>query len=159
MYKMLTATLLAIVFLWSCSSDNGMESFGEKITADGALPVTEVSKRMEGKDSVQAKVTGKVMECCQTKGCWMTMDIGDGNLMRVSFKDYGFFVPKNTGGKTAVIDGWAHRTVTPVDELKHYAADEGLPQEEIDKITEPKEEITFVADGVLIARDSTSTPH
>ena len=49
-----------------------------------------------------------------------------------------------------MIEGWAHRTITSVEELQHYASDEGLSQEEIDKITEPKKEITFIAKGVLI---------
>ena len=156
MYKMVCIASVAILFFTACSQKKEMQSFGDKITADGATPVVELAKMMEGKDSVEAKFIGKVVECCQTKGCWMTMDVGDGTSMRVSFKDYGFFVPKNTGGKTAVIDGWAHRTITPVSELQHYAADEGLPQEEIDKITEPKVEITFVAKGVLINDDSTA---
>jgi len=34
--------------------------------------------------------------------------------------------------------------------LKHLAEDEGKSQEEIDAITEPKMEYTFVAHGVII---------
>jgi hypothetical protein len=34
--------------------------------------------------------------------------------------------------------------------LKHMAEDEGKSQEEIDAITEPKMEYTFVAGGVII---------
>lgn len=150
MLKIFSVAVLALCFFFSCSSQKDVQSFGEKINSKGAISVLEVSKLMEGKDSLEAKFTGQVVECCQNKGCWMTMDIGEGTEMRISFKNYGFFVPKNTGGKTAVIEGWAHRTITSVEELQHYASDEGLSQEEIDKITEPKKEITFIAKGVLI---------
>jgi hypothetical protein len=34
--------------------------------------------------------------------------------------------------------------------LRHYAQDAGKSKEEIDKITEPKHMLTFLADGVLI---------
>ena len=125
-------------------------NFGETITEEGAVPVVEVTSLIEGKDSVHAKLSGTVNEVCQKKGCWMTLDMGGGSSMRVRFKDYGFFMPKDASGRTAIIEGWAHREVTPVDILKHYAEDEGQSQAEIDAITEAKEEITFMAHGVIM---------
>ena len=38
----------------------------------------------------------------------------------------------------------------PVEHLKHYAQDAGKSKEEIAKITEPKDELTFIADGVIV---------
>jgi hypothetical protein len=68
----------------------------------------------------------------------------------VQFKDYAFFVPKDAAGKEVVIEGVAYRELTTVDDLRHYAKDAGQSEEEIAKITEPKEEIRFMAKGVLI---------
>ena len=48
------------------------------------------------------------------------------------------------------MDGFAFKEVTPVDELRHYAEDEGMSKEEIAAITEPKEELKFMASGVLL---------
>ena len=70
--------------------------------------------------------------------------------MRVSFKDYGFFVPKDITGKTVVIEGTAKQSVTPVAELRHYAEDAGKSKDDIAKITEPEKALTFVADGVIV---------
>jgi hypothetical protein len=39
---------------------------------------------------------------------------------------------------------------TSVDDLKHFAMDEGLSKEEIEKITQPKVELAFEAEGVII---------
>ncbi len=81
----------------------------------------------------------------------MTIASGNGGEeMMVKFKDYGFFVPKDIAGRKVVMEGYAFREVTPVDELRHYAEDEGLSTEEIEAITEPKEELKFLASGVLL---------
>jgi hypothetical protein len=73
---------------------------------------------------------------------------GDGIMIR--FKDYKFFMPLDIVGKDVVLVGEAKKTITSVDELKHYAEDAGKSKEEIEKITEPKAEIEFIATGVLV---------
>jgi len=80
----------------------------------------------------------------------MTMGYGEGESMHVSFRDYGFFVPKNIDGKDAVIDGTLYMETTSVEDLKHFAEDEGLSEDEIAMITEPETRLTFVADGVIV---------
>lgn len=55
--------------------------------------------------------------------------------MKVKFKDYAFFMPKDCAGKKAVVDGYAYTQTTSVEELKHLAGDAGKPQAEIDAIT------------------------
>lgn len=127
------------------------QSFGEKITSDGAISHADILSKLNESDSVQVKFTGTVESVCQAKGCWM--NITDGNAQNdifVKFKDYGFFMPKDISGRQVIMDGVAYRELTSVDELRHYAEDEGLPQEEIDAITEPKEELKFMASGVLL---------
>ncbi|GAB3887458.1 DUF4920 domain-containing protein [Spirosoma agri] len=125
---------------------------GKKITEKGAIPATELAAKMDGKDKMPAKVEGTVESVCKVKGCWMKVKTGDGQTMRVSFKDYGFFVPKDIVGKTVVVAGTAESTTTPVDELRHYAEDAGKSKEEIAKITEPEKALTFVADGVIVKK-------
>lgn len=124
--------------------------FGAEISEEGAVAVTEIPALLKGKDSVFVKVQGEIAACCQKKGCWMTMPMGNEELM-VRFKDYGFFVPMNSAGKNTVLEGWAFREEISVDELRHYAEDEGQSKEEIAKITAPETKFTFLADGVIVA--------
>ncbi len=126
--------------------------FGKKITDKGAIPATQLVTKMGAKDKMPAKVEGTVEDVCQMKGCWMKVKTGDGQSMRVSFKDYGFFVPKDIVGKTVVLEGTAETTVTPVADLRHYAEDAGKSKEEIAKITQPEKALTFVADGVIVKK-------
>jgi len=126
------------------------EHFGAVIDDKDAITLSELWNRLENKESLETKVEAKVLECCQAKGCWMEVDAGNGETMRVRFKDYGFFVPKNSAGKTAVMRGVASVETISVAELKHYAEDAGQSKEEIDRITEPRKQLVFLADGVIL---------
>lgn len=127
-----------------------VQTFGTAITKDGAIDAKELPKLMEGKEKENFKIKGKINEVCQVKGCWLTLDLGDGKSMRMSFKDYGFFVPKDAGGKTFYAEGEAKFKTTSVEMLRHYAEDAGKSKAEIEAIKEPKRELVFVANGVII---------
>jgi hypothetical protein len=126
------------------------QSYGAKITRDNAVSVAKFNEEIKGKDSLRVKLEASIIEACKVKGCWMNVDLGNGQTMMVRFKDYGFFVPKDSGGKTAVIEGYAYTEVVGVDMLKHYAKDAGKSKKEIAAITQPETRLTFTADGVII---------
>jgi hypothetical protein len=90
------------------------------------------------------------VDVCSKKGCWMTFKINETERAFVKMKDYGFFVPMDLVGKTVVLDGHAFTKTTSVAELKHYAEDAKKSQKDIDAITEPKSEVRFMADGILV---------
>ncbi|MCY7349807.1 MAG: DUF4920 domain-containing protein [Cytophagaceae bacterium] len=123
---------------------------GTKISPAGAISTTELTKRLSATDTLVTKVQGTVESVCQAKGCWMKVKLDDGQTMRVTFKDYGFFVPKDITGKTVVFEGKAFQKVTPVKDLKHFAEDAGKSKDEIARITKPEKAIGFEADGVVV---------
>lgn len=141
---------LFILTILAASPVFGQTAFGDKITADGAIPASLLAQKMKGTDSLAVKVTGTVVGVCQKKGCWMQLDIGEGKMMRVKFKDYAFFAPKNISGKTVVLDGRAYNSTTSVAHLRHYAQDAGKSKAEIEKITEPEVNVVFEARGVIV---------
>ena len=162
MRKLLTFLLIGIL-VFACKdeakneTENKQEvtysSFGKEIIADDAIAATSMAqhyKTMRIGDSINSKMTGKVNEVCQSKGCWMKVDLEDGNHVMVKFKDYEFFVPKDIAGKEVIINGKAFVNEVPVDEQRHYAEDAGKSEEEIAAITEPKRTFSFEADGVLL---------
>jgi hypothetical protein len=149
-----TITLLSLILFLSAISfaqgDQKVSSYGEKITPDKAIESTEISKVLADKDSVHIKISGVVESICQKKGCWLKMDAGNGELMMVRFYDYGFFLPMDCAGKKIILEGNAFKSVTTVDELRHYAEDAGKSKEEINKITDDEKQISFEATGVLL---------
>ena len=124
-------------------------TYGAGTTADGSVPVADLEKKMVN-NKFEGKVTGKVVEVCQEKGCWMKIEKPGGETLMVKFKDYGFFMPKDIVGKEVVLDGAAQVKETSVAQLQHYAKDAGKSKEEIEKIKKPKKEVQFVAGDVLV---------
>jgi hypothetical protein len=128
------------------------KTFGEKVTAKDAVSYDAMLAKM-GKSTKldNVKVSGTVEAVCKAKGCWMNITSDKGApSMFVKFKDYAFFMPKDIAGKKIVMVGNAFKETTTVEELRHFAEDEGKSKEVIAKITKPKEDIKFVATGVLV---------
>jgi hypothetical protein len=164
--KKIILPFLAIALLASCANNESKETktdaaktevsakapqfFGEKITEDGATPSDSLKAMMGDKTELNCKLSGKVDAVCQKKGCWMELKNNDGTSLRVTFKDYAFFMPKDGAGLTAIVDGIAKVEVTSVADLQEYAKDDGKSKEDIAKITEPLKELVFEAKGVIL---------
>jgi len=152
-------TLLTILLVaFGTLLTNGLEAqteenFGGPVDTEDAISYDVLLADMASQDSVQVTVEATVTEVCQAKGCWMSLTSStssEANPMMVRFKDYGFFVPKDIAGRKVIITGKAYREVTPIEELRHYAEDAGKSKEEIAAITESKEELKFLATGVVL---------
>jgi Domain of unknown function (DUF4920) len=127
------------------------EWYGEKITADGAMPITDVAAKLAaGTESMDTKIKAKIIEVCPNKGCWLKLELNNGEIAMVKMKDYGFFLPLAAKGKTVVIDGEVKMKTTSVAELKHYAEDAKKSKEEIDAITKPQKEMKILAKGIVV---------
>jgi hypothetical protein len=128
-------------------------SYGKTFDAKGAISVAELTKKAADKEINDVVVYGKIDEVCQAEGCWMRVfkgsDKSSGSMM-VRFKDHSFFIPKDLAGKDVVFMGRAYPTKISVQMQKHYAEDAGKSKEEIEKITEPSEELAFEATGLII---------
>lgn len=126
------------------------EYYGQKITEKGAIKPSEFLKRIENKDSIDVKLEAKIITVCKKKGCWMDVDLENGTNMKVKFKDYEFFVPKNADGRMVIMEGRAKLETTDVATLRHYAEDAGKSADEIAAITKPEKAYSFEAVGVII---------
>ena len=126
---------------------------GEKIEEINPIKLDQLVAQLATTDTVKTQLVGQVEGVCQVKGCWMNLVQEDSDeSIFVKFKDYGFFMPLDIAGKEVVVNGKAYKEVTSVDELRHYAEDEGKSPEEIALIVEPVEELKFMADGVLLKK-------
>ena len=136
----------------TAKNDVAFASFGESIQPNDAIDKMTLAatyKNLKAGDSVMVKFKSEVKEVCQSKGCWMRMDVGEEEAM-VKFKDYGFFMPLDIAGEEVIVEGMAFVEEVSVDEQRHYAEDAGKTAEEIAEITEPKRTLSFVSSGVLI---------
>ncbi|WP_439127523.1 DUF4920 domain-containing protein [Polaribacter sp.] len=130
-------------------------TFGDEISDNNALSKEQMLAKFETMnvgDTVNVKFVSSIKEVCSKKGCWMKLPLAEETETMVRFKDYGFFMPLDSQGKEVIVAGKAFVKITPVDELQHYAEDAGKSKEEIAKITEPKKEFAFEANGVLMKK-------
>ncbi|MBN3519145.1 DUF4920 domain-containing protein [Algoriphagus lutimaris] len=152
---------LALCIGFSCSSpktdrsdlnpqDTVAGTYGSEVIESNIISTSEMVQIVQHEGTFEGKISGEITEVCSQKGCWLKMDLPNGNSMRVTFKNYEFFVPKNSQGFPMILEGVATLTKTSVKTLQHYAKDAGKSEEEIAKITEPKMEISFEAVGVKI---------
>ncbi|WP_149275151.1 DUF4920 domain-containing protein [Pareuzebyella sediminis] len=114
------------------------------------VKMTEVYQRLSSSDTIPKKFRATVTDVCQAKGCWMKLQLKNGQETMVRFKDYGFFVPMDIAGKEVIVNGLAYVESMSVEDQKHYAKDAGLAESEINKISEPKKILSFEADGVVL---------
>lgn len=132
--------------------------YGEKFHPENVISAEEmlmIYDEMELDEPKEVIFKGKINSVCQSKGCWMRLDLGvEDKESFVKFKDYAFFLPMDSAGSDAIIKGIASKKETSVEDLRHFAEDAGKSEEEIEKITEPKVEYTFVADGVMLSIES-----
>ncbi len=153
-------TVFAMAILAACNTPKpetqtieivkGTAYFGDSIKNDQVIELASIQTEMKGESKKDMKIKGVVKEVCQEKGCWMTMTLDNGDEMRVTFKDYKIFVPKDLGGKEVILDGFAYTDTTSVEKLRHYAKDGGKSEAEIASITSPKEQLAFEAKGVVV---------
>lgn len=123
------------------------DNFSENLSIDSKSMKKKYDKLSVG-DSLEVVFTANVNSVCKKKGCWMKLALSDSLESMVRFKDYGFFVPKNLENNELIVHGYAYIEETSVEDLRHYAADEGKSDKEIEAIISPKRTLSFTANGV-----------
>lgn len=91
------------------------------------------------------RVDAKISQVCQKKGCFMIATTGD-KAVRISFRDYSFFVPTDTGGKTVTLTGTFIERELSEKQAAHFREDAGSNVIQAGKVYE------IVADAVSIPK-------
>ena len=81
------------------------------------------------------KVDARISQVCQKKGCFMIATTGD-RAVRISFKDYAFFVPTDTGGKTVTVTGTFIERELTEKQAAHFREDAGSDTIQAGKVYE-----------------------
>jgi hypothetical protein len=141
------ALLLAALLLVGASSES--RDFGAGVTLAGTTPLADILAAPERYAADPVVVEGRIADVCQKKGCWTVLTDGK-NSVRVRFQDYGFFLPKDALGATALVQGVVVVRTLSEKEARHYAAEsrDGDPS----AIHGEQREIGFVASGVRLTR-------
>lgn len=128
--------------------------YGEAFSDEGALPVQAVVAEREQYLGQSVKVEGTVAEVCQAKGCWLTLQTGDGNNVRIHVArkesgDYAFTVPNDISGRRVIVQGTLAEETLLEGTQRHLAEDAGR-EVNADSL-QPMTELQITAQGVLLA--------
>ncbi len=136
---------LALLFVASTAFAGEVVTRGAAIAPDAkAIPLAQLLEQPEAYTKEPVVVEGEIAAACSRKGCWM--QLGD---VRVTFKDYGFFIPLDAKGMKARAEGVAVVKTLSKAEADHL-------EEEGAKLTRREDgtavEVSFVANGVELTR-------
>ena len=86
-----------------------------------------------------------ITKVCQKKGCFFITEQDD-VMFRVSFRDYGFFIPTDSDGKTVTLMGQLVKKQRTQAQAEHFQQDMGENARQL----APGEVYEIVADAVRI---------
>jgi hypothetical protein len=92
----------------AASPEPARQKFGERLRPAEVTPLSKVLESPTAYSDRVVTVEGQVRRACSKKGCWMELAEGPGDDQqgcRVTFKDYGFFVPTDSAGARARAQG------------------------------------------------------
>ncbi len=105
----------------------GAKLFGEPLESDiKKVGLSDVLGNPDTYAGTTIELDGVVRKACEKKGCWMELSDAhnhDGAGLRVTFKDYGFFVPRNSAGSTVRLQGQVGIKTVDAKMVAHYEAE------------------------------------
>ena len=112
------------------------EIFGAPLDAD-ARPAS-LEALLESPDvylDTTVRIETRISQVCQKKGCFMIATSGR-HAVRISFKDYAFFVPTDTVGKTVTLTGTLLERELSEEQAAHLREDAGSDTIQAGKVYE-----------------------
>jgi hypothetical protein len=161
MKKILFFFIVSIALVSCGNKDSIMEntielgkSYGPvKVDTSKSVTLEEMLTSFEAqKGEMEFTFMAPMVEVCSKAGCWVNIEKENGETFMVRFKDHFTIPPKTDAGTEAYFHGRAYWDTVSVDLLRHFAEDAGKSKEEIEKITEPKFEMVFEADGITLVK-------
>ena len=152
MKTLITLIVLALSTI-SFAQELGASYGPKKVKTKKAISASEMVAAQDGKDKAgEFTFVGTIEEVCSKAGCWVKVARGNGDTFLVRFKDH-FTIPTDTKpGTKAYFHGEAFNNEISVDMLRHFAEDAGKSKKEIEAITEPQQEVSFIADGITLEK-------
>jgi hypothetical protein len=124
--------------------EDGIVRRGDAVTTASVLSVKDCAAKAGELNGKNVTVSGTVEKVCVKKGCWFAI-ADEGESIRITMKDYGFFVPSTSVGKKATVMGQLEVKEMTEEEAKHLAEDGG---KDPSKIKGPQKELRITSAGL-----------
>ena len=144
-----TVFVLVVISLLAVPTMGSGQTVITRGEAISGSPVVDLGQALGSVDQYADQtvvVEGAVKKVCQMKGCWMELTSrGADRGVRVTFKDYAFFVPTDSTGYDARLEGMFEENVFSKSDADHLIAEGVALQRNPDGTAT---EVSFVAQAV-----------
>jgi putative transposon-encoded protein len=127
---------------------NGYLKRGEPIGNSKKVSLAKIMANPQKYAGKKVIVEGVIVRSCKTEGCWLELAPSkEAKSVRVKMKDHAFFIPLNSAGAFARVEGILNVKTLSKEEVRHMIEDDGA---KFDKINPDGTvtEISFEATGV-----------
>lgn len=107
------------------AKDENSETFGAVF--DSSLPTLSLAALDSSPQSYLGKaftLEANIAKVCQKKGCFFIVQ-AENRIFRVAFRDYGFFIPTDSGGKDVVLNAELIKKELSLEQASHFKSDLG----------------------------------
>ena len=130
-------------------------NFGQSIDLRELTPLDAIFSSPAEYDGKTVLLEGFVQRACSKKGCWMEIAIDENpeaQRCRVKFKDYAFFVPRDSAGSQAKVQGVVQVNTVKKERVDHLEAEGARFAHK--RADGTALEVQVVATGVNLKKDS-----
>ena len=170
------SAVLALVLIAGCGGGSEAleptatyDAIGASITPDEAVAAAAVLADPAQYLGKEVKIEGAVTEVCQSAGCWLTMGVSDGVMLRVdvprdSAGVYVYTFPKDIAGRRIIVAGLLKQGPDAAHEHGEHETHEAALADTVASAAHDEAEaaamtvhLALVADGALVERVRTET--
>lgn len=131
--------------------DDGPVKRGAVVGDSPRVPLDSIIRNPSAYAGKSVTVEGTIGAVCTRKGCWMEIaSKKDGKAIRVTFKDYGFFVPTDSKGMVVLAEGEVKVNPMSKEDVEHMESEGATVDNK--KPDGTAMEIAFVATGVELRK-------
>ncbi len=124
------------------------EVFGDPMpNKSPGLSLSDLIEQKQSHLGKEVRVSAKIAQVCQAKGCFFIAMEGE-KWARITFRDYGFFVPTDAANSLVLIEGIFSEVQLSGAQAHHYQTDLGSSSRVAADNFSP--EYSIVASSVLI---------
>jgi hypothetical protein len=113
------------------AADSDWKTYGEAFTVaeDQTVACGDLLANPTSHVDATVRVSGRVADVCQAKGCWMVITPEDTDdaaaMIRVTMKDHAFSVDKQGAGSVTQLEGVLKAVEVDAETVEHYASEGG----------------------------------
>jgi uncharacterized protein YdeI (BOF family) len=125
---------------------------GAPLGASEKVNIDSINDAPESFKDRKVTIEGVIVRSCKMEGCWLEIaETEEGKSLKVELKNHAFFVPLNSAGAKAKVEGTVSVKTHSAEKVKHMIEDDGAKFNAINAdgtVTQ----VVFEATGVELTR-------